>query len=351
MNDWLFGKELNRTFHRWPLIALIFILGGFLGAASSAIWPAPYRATTEIYVGLDAFRAVENRYVGEFTNVEFRFPDDFKHWQMMQLNALAFSDEYLIETLVRIGNQELLGNQDDLSFLHEVFSVHWRDAGRWQLVAETSEPELAVQLVETWKGVILEKTNLAITSSQNLFLLDLRLQALENEQAKVHLEISALNAIQETLEGIQNELAAYNEDDLLSESAYAELAILSTQAATLVPGWDQLVEGTLSSESPTQEVSRWIDLATAVISQRKGVLLNQLESLEHKLSQVMELWRQALSQGRGLAATIVVEEYSGIQARVNQPRSPGTTGLVGGFLGLLVGGLVQLVHITRRQDR
>jgi hypothetical protein len=350
MKDLLLSEELMRMFHQWHQIVLFLILGGLLGVASSTIWPATFRATTEIYVGLDAFRAVESRYVGEFTNVEFRFPDDFKHWQMLQLNALAFSDEYLIETLARIENQELLGEQVDLIFLREVFSVHWRDAGKWQLVVETRQAELAVELVEAWKDVILEKTNLAINSSQNLFLLDLQLQALETEHTRLDLEVSELKAHQENLERIQNELAANTENDLLSESTYTELAILSVQAATLVPGWDQLVKVTVSPNTPTQEVSQWIDLTTAIIAQREGVLHNQLDNLVHNIREVMELWRQTLSQGRGLAATIIVDEYSEIQARVSQPRSPGTTGLIGSFFGLLVWGLVRLVQITRRQD-
>jgi hypothetical protein len=351
MKDLLLGEELRRMFHQWPQIVLFFFLGGFLGVALSAIWPAPFRATTEIYVGLDAFRAVESRYVGEFTNVEFRFPDDFKHWQMMQLNALAFSDEYLIETLTRIEDQELLATQVDLVFLREVFSVHWRDAGKWQLVAETRQAELAVELVETWKDVILEKTNFAIKNSQNLFLLDLQLQALETEYTKLDLEISELNALQENLERIQNVLAKNNTNDLLDESTYTELTILSTQAASLIPGWDQLVEVTLSPDTPTHEVSRWIGLVAVLIAHREGVLHNQLDNLTYKLSEVMELWRQTLSEGRGLAATIMVEEYSGIQTRVSQPRSPGTAGLTGSFLSLLVWGLLRLVQITRRQER
>ena len=349
MKDWYLAEVVKYAFHRWPIIVAFILVGGLVGAASSIIWPAPYRAVTEIFVGLDVFRAVESRYVGEYANLEFRYPDDYKRWQMTQLNDLVLSEEYLEETLARLRNQDFYWSRVEPIDLLPAISVHWRDPGRWQLVAESDTSEQALYLVETWKDVVLDKTNLAIASSQDLFFLDIKLQILESEQVRISLDIDELYGIKDNLVKLRKDLEKGGDDELLGELQYAELTVLFTQAGICVPDWYQPGHEPLSPDSLTQDGLFWIDQAITLLNRRLENLSNQLDEVRSEQVVLMDQWRLSLHSGRGLAATIIVEDYSEVFTRVSQPRSPGTATLVGGIFGLLVWGIVILVQINHRQ--
>ena len=137
MNEWNPRKEIISAAHRWYWIAASFILGALLGWLVSFIWPAPYRATMDLYVGLNANRATRNLYITEVAQESFENLDDYKHWQMSQLNALVISDEYLVETLNRLQDDDSYWQGFDVLELRQVLSVAWRNTGEWHFSALT----------------------------------------------------------------------------------------------------------------------------------------------------------------------------------------------------------------------
>ena len=63
MNTWNLRQEILTATHRWCWIVASFLLGALLVWVVSYIYPAPYRATQVLYVGLNAYRA--NSWFGE----------------------------------------------------------------------------------------------------------------------------------------------------------------------------------------------------------------------------------------------------------------------------------------------
>ena len=91
MQEWVLRDELLAAFHRWPMIVLFSLVGTLLGLAFAYLWPASYRANVELSVELNPYRALDDQYVPEFADAEFRNIDDYKHWQMLQLSIVVLS--------------------------------------------------------------------------------------------------------------------------------------------------------------------------------------------------------------------------------------------------------------------
>jgi hypothetical protein len=349
MREWLLAEELFTAMHRWYQIAAFFLLGCLLGWTMAWIWPAPHRATADLLVSLDPFRAVEDRYVGVYTNLDFRFPDDYKHWQMAQLNALALSDGYLLETLELLRSQDPSWQEEGHGDLRGMLSVHWRDPGKWQLVAEARDPDRAVLLVDTWRSVILARANAAISGSQELFFLDLRLQALATEEVALQETQAALREARHSLASLHAEFGEQT-NIAFTSADHTRVQALVGFVSRLQPQWEVVFPEPPGIDAPRLEVLAYLDKVITVIDQLLEAEVEvRLVRLEGTLADEQEHWRQSLHQGSGLAATMTVEAPGESAPRVAQLHSPGLGALIGGFIGILAWWMMVIIQVSRRR--
>ena len=155
MNTINLREEILKITHRWYLILIYLLVGALVGWGSSFIWPSPHRATLDLYVGLNAYRSPFDSYAVELSGQTFRMVDDYKNWQMEQLDELVRSDAYLDEVITRLGAQGFTWDGSTHDFRKNL-DVLWRNAGVWHLVVDTKDPEFAANAVEIWGDVILE---------------------------------------------------------------------------------------------------------------------------------------------------------------------------------------------------
>ena len=85
-------EEVLQTSHHWTVIFSFCLAGIVIGWGVSIFWPANYRASKEIYVGINPYRALEDRNAAEHAEIEFINPDDYKNWQMSNLNNIIQMD-------------------------------------------------------------------------------------------------------------------------------------------------------------------------------------------------------------------------------------------------------------------
>ena len=346
MSDWVLRDEILVASHRWPLILAFILAGSLLGWAAAMLWPAPYQASAEMSVSLDPYRFGDDSYVPAFANTEFRNPDDYKHWQMSQLSVLAFSDEYVEETLNRLKGLDPAWETVDVPRLRSMLSVYWRNAGRWRLVARVEDPRLAAQLVEAWRQVILEKSNQAVARSQQIYLLDLEQQAIQAEQLETRLQAEDLLKVQAALSSWLEKVAGSPQGEVLGTAERLPLSALAASAAGLDPGWQGLFAEMPPPGASLQEYLPWVEQLVMASEQKAEMLDARLEVLQEEQSRVEDEWQQALQDGRGLSATLSVGVLQDSPPDVSQPRPAGSAVLVGGLAGFLAWGLFELARIS-----
>jgi hypothetical protein len=351
LDEWVLSDEIYKAAHRWPLILLFILVGSLLGWGFSYLLPSPYQASEEISVELNAYRAAEDRYAADYADAEFRNLDDYKHWQMSQLEVLVRSDAYLQETLNRLRQADPAWNTVESPDLRNMLKAYWRNAGRWRLTAENPNPGQARQAVQVWKDVILEKTGAAVESSQSLFGTELRLRALASVLQSVQERLSFLPEIRSALVDWRLAASQLPADRPLGPVDRWHLQALASRAAGPETNWQELMAEFPSSAAPLSNYQSWIDRLMIAVDEETNVLAERNQFLEAEQADLMAQWESAIPAGQGLSATLIVDPVSTERPQVRQLRSTSQAALVGGLLGLLAWALLVVYQITRRAYR
>lgn len=348
MNDWSLREAIFKATHRWPVMLTFILAGSLLGLLFAFVWPSPYRATTEIYVGLNPYRALEDQSVAAFAQTDFRNADDYKYWQMEQLNGLALFDDYLSESLSRLRDENDYWKGIDVSELRNMLSVYWRNAGQWRLVAENDDPKHAQQAVNAWREVILEKTKSAISNSEDLFLFDLELQKIKDSQQESSQRQADLASIKRALLSWRNDISQRPPTQSLKDVERWQLWNLAARATALDQNWRTIIDEIPAWQTSARDYVPWIDQLLNAIESETETLEFHMETLKERQTQITDQWEQALQQGQGLAATLQIEKPSNEPPEVRKVRPIGLAILVGGAFGFLSFVFIVLADVSKR---
>lgn len=346
--DWALVEEIYKALHRWPVIVTFFLVGSLLGFLSSFLLPDSYEATLTLFVNLNPYRALEDRSVAAFTQADFRNLDDYKHWQMSQLNVLMMSDKYLEATLDRVVADGEFWDEEDLESLRGVLRLSWRNTGEWTMAAKAGDPERAERLVTAWRQVSLEMINAALEKSRSLYRLEQEMRSLEGAIVSSRGRRAALLETQRALRQTATALNSDSGGQTMPPLTYERLWALISVAAESTEGWRSLLNSFPSQNAGRESFLRWIDRAQLMVGIDLELVERELLELEGGLDQVYASWEETLQASEGLSPSLAVEIVADRDASVRRSRSPGTALLAGGTLGLLSWGILVLVQISTR---
>ncbi len=337
--------EILAGFHRWPVIVAFALAGMLLGLVFTYFWPSSYRANVELSVELNPYRVLDDQYISEFSNAEFRNIDDYKHWQMLQLSIVVNSDPYLLETLTRLRELDPYWDSIEMQDLREMLNANWRNAGQWRLVADAENSLRAVGAVATWRDVILNLTNVSIAHSRELFNLELTLRSLNDELVKNQLQGAALEETLGSLTNAFNELNNAEGDFPLSEPDRVDLFTLANQMAV---GSRVIVEEFPDDGAPVSDYSTWVERAILIVERDINSSKVANAALNEQISSVTSEWELGINEAQGLSATLSLKKPQNKEPEVRQVRSYSLAALIGTLVGLLLWILVFLIQITRK---
>jgi hypothetical protein len=347
METWELRNSILAAARRWPAFLAFVILGGLLGWLTSYLSPTPYRATAELFIGLNPYRVPDDRYVAAFGGVVYRNRDDYKNWQMEQLNGLAYFDEVLQAALTSLRSVDPYWEEVTLASIEERLDLFWQSAGIWHLVAVDPDPQRASELVEAWRDAVFEVSNGAIQSSQKLYSLDLQIQALEAEIVDANARQSELVDIRGALQSFRQHLGELPADDQLSLIDRWRLERLAGEAV----GFDE--DGlTIVGDIPADGAGvgaylPWLDHLIESIDLELESLPSGLQALESRREQLLTQWDATLASGHGLAATLTVERPSGKAPEVEKVRQSGLVIAVGALIGALLWVILEFMRLNR----
>jgi hypothetical protein len=347
MDEWVLRDELLSAFHRWPQIVAFIFVGFLVGLAFAFIWPSSFRATTELSVELNPYRALDDRYVSEFTGVEFRNVDDYKHWQMSQLSIIVISDPFLVETQSRLSGIDPYWESIEIAELREMLQVSWRNAGRWLLSAEAETSEQALEALETWQDVILDMTGIAIANSRELFELELVLRSLNDQLVAAQLCLPLLKGADQELIVFADGIQANNPDEELAQADRKQIFNLVVGVKECGTGWQFIQDQFPDEGSLISDYLSWIGLVDAAIDREFTSIELRVNQLTEEISSVNSDWESAIQGSQGLSASLSLKKPGANIHEVKRIRTYSLAALVGGVLGLFSWFLVFLVKITR----
>jgi hypothetical protein len=331
VNEWNIRLETLNAAHRWYVVMLFVLVGSLIGVAISYIIPTPYRAESGLHVAYSA-------------DIHLRNPDDYKNWQMEQLNILILSPEVLQETQERLKTQNDQWDADSLVNLDQKLHVYWRNAGEWRLVAEAATPEQAKELISTWEQVILEQIKEASGHASSTLELSTSVDNLNNQLLEIRQRALELEQISQSLQDWMQSVGDTGADQPLEPRIRWFLVSQVATVARWNPEGKALIDSAPPAEAPASDYIPWLEKTLAFIDQE----LASLEPLEKQLAaeydQLYAQWYQERDASRGLTVYLVVTPLGERHSQVEAVRSTGMMAFVGGLLGLLAWMLVWLAR-------
>jgi hypothetical protein len=335
MSEFQSRIEVFKVTHNWPVIMLFILTGSLIGWAIAMILPAPYRAESSLHVSYNS-------------DIHARNIDDFKNWQMGELNIFIFSPVVLEETMNKLRAQDPYWNSVSPEELRSALNVYWRNVGEWRLVAKVESREHAEQLVETWKQVILEQAGIALSSARSTLELETQIKAISLSQVDIDQRAAELRQIKESLQSWKTSLDQQAKDNPLSELERWYLNSQVARIVTLDPLGALLMEQIPPLESPASEYLPWLDRALAILDRELLTVEDQSAQLSSQYDALYEKWAAQLAASNGLTAYLAVESLDSANHQTQSIRSTSTMAFVGGLLGLLAWGLIWLARPIRQ---
>lgn len=333
-NEWSLRHEIMHATQRWPWLVVVCIAGSLLGWAASMLWPTPFRATRELYVGLNVYRAINDLSVSEYAGIKLVNANDYKNWQMSSLNSMIFMDEVIAETLSRLQQQDPYWKGVKADVFASSLHVYWRNAGKWRLVAEHKDPERAVEAVMAWQQVVVDRVHRAVIDSQEAMLLEFRLRSLADSKTQATMEAEQIRQVQMLLESWQTDFSARPARSKLSSDEHWQIWL---QAVSIQTGssWESITETFPSDGALLQEYLDWLERAIPVLDLEINTLVRQQQELDEQERLTASQFSQASTKSLGLSATLDVDKIADSRTQLLVTRPTGILMLAGGLLGLI----------------
>jgi hypothetical protein len=339
INDWSLRSEVLAISHRWPLPLLAFLVGCILGVGASVFLPTTFRAETSLDVAYNGDLLVRN-------------PDDFKNWQMGQLNLFIESREILGDTLARLRRRDAaywngISARDLETHLH----VYWRNAGEWRLVAENADAERATLLAEIWRDVAMEKIDLALFHAAGVSRLEAQQRAIARAHVDIKLRLVELAQLRDAMQAWQAASTPDGQSQPLSTLERWRLLDLAGKVADLDMAGAALLEDFPSAEAPAQEYLDWVDQALISIENEIAVTDKQSASLNSQYGDVTKRLDDSIKASHGLTMNLAVKPFSVETGEIRRTWNRADAALVGGLLGIVAWGLLWLAVPVLREKK
>ncbi|MFC2054639.1 hypothetical protein ACFLV7_10160 [Chloroflexota bacterium] len=341
--------EILQISHRWPIIFSFCLIGILIGWGVSLFWPTTHRVSKEIYVGINPYQALTDRNASEHAGVQFNNPDDYKNWQMANLNVLIQTDWMIDETLSNLQNHDDYWKRASREDLARMLKVNWRNAGKWRLVAESDDPSRAAQALVVWHDTVIKNIRNAVGEAQNTLVLDTQLQSFSSDQTKAISRLAELIQLRETAATHLETASAWPEDYQPGQDEHWELWYTVAQA-DLDPAWEPLLEAFPIDGSPASSYIEWLNQTTVVLDQDIRTLQAQIETLQVQIDETSVRYKDASNKSFGLSGNLQVEKIRRRPPEQYAIRPTGLLILVGGILGLLLWIILWLVRITLKAN-
>ena len=350
MSNWNLRKDLLALSHRWYWIAIASVLGALLGWSASYLIPSPYRASMDLYVGLDGFRASEDQYISAVAQEQFRNLDDYKNWQMQQLETLIFSDEYLSETLSRLREADDHWDSISSETLRAGLSTSWRNAGVWYLSAEFDNAGMAEMSVKVWGDMIVNKVNTAVEHALEVRVLDDQLTSIAKTEVNLRQREIILKEVFAFLNEWQDELTLMDADQPVGSADAWAIAALVATASDWNPGWIAVLEHEPTPENHPEAYITWLDQVLPLLELELKLIPGQMDGLNADRESLRQAYAEETKESQALSANLVVYRPSESEPQLAPIRQTGLLILIGGFLGILVWLLWFLARASRKGD-
>lgn len=336
-SSWDSRIALLHYLHRWPIGLAAFLICALLGLGVAYLIPSPIIAETTLFVSYNADAIVRN-------------PDDYKNWQMGQLNALLVAPDIVeatYNTLTEIDPYWKTVTQDDLM---RSLGIHWRNTGTWRLAVTSDTPEHASQALQIWVDNFLNAYQQAVVSAHNSETLTQSLDAVNLELIETKSRATELEEIKAIMQETNQELLSIPQDQLLDTVARWRLGSLAAQASGYDPAWVTILARFPGADALPAEYTEWLVRTLESLDIELETIYARILFLEAEKADYEAKQGEYIDSSRGLSSTVNVESGSNSAPGVTPLRQSGLLVLIGGIIGIMSWFMYGLIKFSLKGD-
>lgn len=327
--DWSLREEFLALIRKWQLAAVIFVLGAAAGWLSGDIWPARFeaRAALKVHFNSDAI---------------YLTPDDYKNWQVEELEDLALSDSVLQETLAGLQSGDDAWKDRSVADLRAAASPRWRNAGAWYLVATLPDADQAAALVEAWRRVLYETALSALDRAAAFNALDRRLDELSRHIGQADADIVRIEAFRTEIEAWMALEETEGEHGLRAAGIAARLDRSPELGIVLLPNFPD-------AGAPLSEIADWGERVQAALDDALHARQDERAGLLETYDLLAQDWLAEKEASLGLSAYLSLEWPDDPAVEVERQYDRGLLSIAGGIVAVLVWVSVSLAQVRPQE--
>ena len=349
MESWKIRDEILRSVSQWYLILAMIVAGGIIGYLVSYLVPSPYRATADIYVGIDVIRVNEMEHVIPLAEEEPLNLDDYKNWQLKQVADILTSSTVINGTLNALKSEDTAWDSISPADFRNALDIYWYDSGTWQLEATFPVEGQASAAIQTWKKIGHEHITKLLEISISAAELDNQLWSINTAIGSLKAKKASLNAFLTKSEKWEVRLESENNTSPLGDVILTELndwirVYDEEDSAWRVPMDDY--------PEPDQDAGLylvWLRGAISTAERALDEIQPAIDDLQSERGDILPDYHESLEDSLGLSANLVLLPDTS-EISVSPVRQTDTLTLGGAFLGLMAWVLVAVFRIKGLQE-
>lgn len=342
---WSLPDEIYRSLHQWPLILAFISLGALLGWGLTFILPVDYKAVQQVYVGLNPYRAFSDANFLAVARPAYSNIDDYKNWQMSQLETVIYLDEFTQATLDLLRQEDPFWQQVDRDQLAGMLDADWRTAGVWSLAAYHRNPVRAEQAALAWREVSVARVGQAVEAARLTFMVDQELQANTHASLQAQLRLELMDESRSALATWIENAQTYPVDQPLALVQRETILALGLYPAQFSPAWNTILENQPSQSALPEAYITWCQKIVKLIEFEAPLLGKRIAQLQLDHQEMEVRYAEQAKRSLGISPNLTFESLAEEPAR--PIRSTGVWILLGGLAGLITWGFSRLVIINQ----
>ncbi|MCJ7715180.1 MAG: hypothetical protein MUO54_01500 [Anaerolineales bacterium] len=349
MTEWKLQKKLVQFIKSWPILIAVFLGSGLISWGAVHLFPPLQQATADLYIGIDITRVYDVSSVATYTIAEPFNVDDYKNWQLSQVNSIAISERIANLTLEKL--QILDPYWEDLSVteFQEMQDLYWYDVGTWRLQYQSPETDHALQAVQTWREIIQQDLSRLIRESEDVLEFEGSMRALNTTISQLETRMVELEILVEQITAIQEELKNAGSLQVMDDSTREEIWLSIAGATVEGVLWEQILDEFPERDQPNQEFILWMDqvLAAAESDRERYLAIMQEHISEHEM--LTEDYIREIREAEGLSASLFIGEELP-QPKIVKTYPDTQIAFLGSFVGLLIYVIVWVMYSERQRE-
>lgn len=334
MTPWTLREKALQLLDKWYLILIAFFLSAGSAWGFMHLWPPEHKASQRVYIGIDINRVLDVSSLATYAKSEPFNIDDYKNWQLSQIESIARSQEVAIKTLSELQKKDPYWQAVTPQKFQGMGDLAWRDMGTWRLTISAPDPDLASQGVRVWTSVFISTVSHYVDQAESAFELDGKLRALSDQQIQLTSSLETINHIQGELEKLSLELDKIDDDQRVDHPTRWRLWGWAATSADFTPMWSRILDAFPEEDQPVSAHLKWIDRVQVVLATRKEAIQVSLEKNEEIEEEITNRYLKEIQDSKGLSPNLNIElNASSVERHSMTPG--GAAALVGGLIGVL----------------